>query len=254
MKNRTEPDRGGGRSVRRPDTVFWVDPSAVGPDRLALDADESRHLLHVHRASKGAPFTAVDGAGCAYECILDATAGSLVEGRIVERHRDRGELAVPIRLIAGLGDTESVEAVVELAVPLGVGAIDLASCLRSGRPPLTPSRLDRLARVARAAMKQSRRSRAPEVRSSTSLAAAVALAASGVRVFADPDGRPLHPTSSRSGEGAITIAVGPPGGFDADERSLLLGQEFVPISLGPSRLRTELAAATLLAVVRNSLF
>ena len=218
---------------------------------MVLDAEESRHLLHAHRAAKGAPFVAVDGAGNAYECVLDSIEGRAAAGTIVARHRDRGELPISIGLIAGLGDLASAEAVVELAVPLGVDAIDLAACFRSGRPALEPPRLERMARVARAAMKQARRCRLPAIRSSASLEGAVRVTRPGLKLFADPGGGALDTGRRITPEDIVIIAVGPPGGFDGAERDRLLALEFVPISLGPSRLRTELAAVTLVALVRN---
>jgi 16S rRNA (uracil1498-N3)-methyltransferase len=254
MKNRAEPSPGGAPTGRRPDTVFWVEPDAVSADRLVLGPDETRHLLHVHRASLGAPFTAVDGEGGVYDCVLDAEAGDRAVGRIRERHRDRGELPAPIRLIAGLGDPASAEAVVDLAVPLGVVEIDLPACARTGRPPLEPKRIERLLRLAKAAVKQSQRSRLPSIRSSPSLAASLGSLGPGARLLADAAGGRLSADSTVGPKTAVTIAVGPPGGFDGDESRLLIDLGFSPISLGPSRLRTEQAAAALLSIARNTLF
>jgi 16S rRNA (uracil1498-N3)-methyltransferase len=241
------------RDPRRPDTPFWVEPHAVQEDRLKLSQEESHHLLRVHRSAPGAPFDAVDGAGNGYDCVLESIDDGLAVGRIVGRSRGSGELGTSITLLVGLPDSGPAEAVTGFAVPLGVSAIDFASCARSGRPPLPSSRLDRLARIARSACKQSRRSRLPEIRSSPSLASAVALLPSSRRFLADPGGAALAPTAIDCTERAVAIAVGPPGGFDLTEGGLLRSAEFQPISLGPSRLATDSASITLLAMVRNLL-
>jgi 16S rRNA (uracil1498-N3)-methyltransferase len=67
-------------------------------------------------------------------------------------------------------------------------------------------------------------------------------------LVADPGGRPLSRAfSPRSGTVTVTVAVGPEGGFSADE----LPGHAEPLSLGPRILRVETAAvvaATLILV------
>jgi len=63
---------------------------------------------------------------------------------------------------------------------------------------------------------------------------------SPVNVFEQLDGRP------------IGVLIGPEGGFSAEERALLLKQDFVvPISLGPRILRADTAAVAALAVIQS---
>jgi len=241
------------RETRRPDTVFWVDPAAVRDDHLTLDPEESHHLLHVHRAVAGTPFVAVDGAGSTYECLLASSERGVAVGSVKHRATDLGELPVPITLLVGLPDSGPSETVVSLAVPLGVSAIDFVACSRSGRPPLGDPRLARLTRLAVSALKQSRRSRLPVIRSTPSLEAGVGLLAPGARFVADPEGQPGLRPAEGAMAGSISLAVGPPGGFTPEEVADLKNAGFEPISLGYSRLATETAAITLLAVARNYL-
>jgi len=242
------------RGTRRPDTPFWVEPEAVSNDRLLLDADESHHLLRVHRALVGAEFDAVDGRGHLYHCVLDSVEGGVAAGTIESRALNAGELPFEIRLLIGIPDFGPVETVVEHAVPLGATVIDFAVCARSGREPLMENRLERLHRIARASLKQSRRTRLPELRSSPSLEAAVAaLGAADVRLVADSAGPPRIESPERRIQSVVALAIGPPGGFIDWELGVLRGAEFRPISLGPSRLTTETAAIALTALARNSL-
>ena len=240
--------------ARRPDTTFWVDAAAVEGDRLTLDREESRHLLRVHRAPPGTPFEATDGRGTTYSCVLESEEGGLAIARVAVREQERGELRIGIHLIVGLPDHGATEAVVEHAVPLGVRAIDFASCERSGRPGLGGARLARLERLGRSGVKQSRRCRLPEIRSSESLERALARAPEGARFAADPEGGFIARDASGTSQLSATLAVGPPGGFTDGERDRLGAGGFQLISLGPSRLTTETAAVALLASFRNLLF
>ena len=71
--------------------------------------------------------------------------------------------------------------------------------------------------------------------------------------MADPAGRPGLRPGDEILKGSISLAVGPPGGFTPEEAEELRAVGFEPISLGNSRLTTETAAITLLAVARNCL-
>ena len=237
--------------ARRPDTTFWVEPPQVRGDRLTLSREESHHLTRVHRAVPGTPFTAIDGEGIAYDCVLDAIDGDFVTAAITAREPGRGELPFPIAVLVGLPDPGPAEAVVEHAVPLGASRVDFAVCARSGKPALGPGKLDRLERIARAGVKQSRRSRSAAIVSSRSLTEAVAALPAGLRVVADPWGGRIE--AFQGAYPSLSLAVGPPGGFDQEEYAVLAKAGFQPISLGPSRLTTETAAIALLAMARNQL-
>jgi 16S rRNA (uracil1498-N3)-methyltransferase len=225
----------------------------VSGDRLVLDAEESHHLLHVHRAGPGTPFDAVDGTGVAYRCEIRSVERGLAVGAIVSRTEGSGELPAALTLIVGLPDPGPAETIVSIGVPLGLTAIDFAGCARSARPPLSDARIERLLRVARSALKQSRRTRMPLIRSSRSLAQALGLLAPGARWVAEPGAAPFASRAGLGPEPAVAISVGPPGGFDERESAALREAGFEPISLGPSRLTTETAAVTLTVLARNQL-
>jgi 16S rRNA (uracil1498-N3)-methyltransferase len=58
------------------------------------------------------------------------------------------------------------------------------------------------------------------------------------------------PTLSQLLPGPISVIIGPEGGFDSAERSLLCAQPFVvPVSLGPRIMRADTAAVAALALV-----
>jgi 16S rRNA (uracil1498-N3)-methyltransferase len=248
------------RGARRPDTLFWVDPSRIAGNRLSLDADESKHLLRVFRAEPGALFDATDGAGLRYRCRLSEDHHGEARAEIVSREEGAGELPGSIHLVVGLPDMHAAEAIVEHAVPLGVASIVFAACRRSGRELLSDSRLERLARIAVAGVKQSLRSRLPAIGAVGSLGAALAAAPEGLRLAADPDGSPIglaagppRRAPEEASQATITLAVGPPGAFDDGEAAELRQAKFLPISLGPNRLTTETASIALLAMARNLL-
>lgn len=71
-------------------------------------------------------------------------------------------------------------------------------------------------------------------------------------IFADeqaPTSSPLEALTTKK-RGALAVLIGPEGGFEEDERALLLKQPFVvPISLGPRIMRADTAAVAALSLV-----
>ena len=239
------------RAPRRPDTLFWVDPARIAGSRLTLDADESRHLLRVFRAEPGTPFTATDGAGTHYRCRLVDEHHGEARAEILERAAGAGELARDVHLLVGLPETRAVEVIVEHAVPLGVASIVFAACRRSGRDELGPLKMERIERIAVASVKQSLRSRLPLLGTTPSLHTALEVVPAGPRWVADAHGGAPPVFVPESPQLPVTLAVGPPGGFDEGEEASLRAAGFHPISLGPSRLTTETASVALLLEARN---
>jgi 16S rRNA (uracil1498-N3)-methyltransferase len=75
-------------------------------------------------------------------------------------------------------------------------------------------------------------------------------------IFADeqaPIASPLEALMMQK-DRPLAVLIGPEGGFETDERALLLKQPFVlPISLGPRIMRADTAAVAALALVNATL-
>jgi 16S rRNA (uracil1498-N3)-methyltransferase len=80
--------------------------------------------------------------------------------------------------------------------------------------------------------------------------AIAALPAEGTRLLLDPDGEPLAGVILCS---PVTIAVGPEGGFEADETERLVAAGFRRVAISGGILRMETAAIVGLGVVRSRL-
>jgi 16S rRNA (uracil1498-N3)-methyltransferase len=241
--------------ARRPDSPFWVEADSVEGDLLRLDAEESHHLLHVFRASPGAPFEAVDGAGHLYVCELAGVERRSALGRIVAREDGAGELPGSLELLVGQPHFGAVEAIVSRTVPLGVSRIAIVPAERGERWRDTGARRERLVRVARAAMKQTRRTRLPRIEFPPGFAAVLPppVSPERLRFVAEPSGRGWSETRGTGVSSHVTVAIGPPGGLTPAERASLEDLGFAPISLGSNRLRTEDAACAMLALAREGI-
>jgi 16S rRNA (uracil1498-N3)-methyltransferase len=103
----------------------------------------------------------------------------------------------------------------------------------------------------RSALVQSHAPWLPEVPDDSSVDDALTNASpTGTRLVLEASGQPIRHESFAA---PVTIAVGPEGGFDADELKRFRDARFRPVSLGANVLRFETAAVAALAIVRAAL-
>lgn len=101
-----------------------------------------------------------------------------------------------------------------------------------------------------AALEQSGGAWLPTVYPDAPLDRALTAAPPGGRLLLDAAGEPIlsaHPSAP------LTIAIGPEGGLDDDERTLLIESGFTPVTVAANILRFETAAIAGLAIARASL-
>ncbi len=210
-----------------------------------LDAEESRHAVRVLRLREGDELNVTDGRGNLYRCqIVEANDKACV----VEASELLSAFHFPLSTlhlaVAPTKNPSRMEWLVEKSVEIGVGEITLLNCDHSERSFL---KTDRLEKLAVSAMKQSLHTVLPEIHPAVSLRDL--LSTSRFPLFtqkfiahceADKPRTPLA-TALQPGKDAVVL-IGPEGDFSEEEIALALECGFQPVSLGPSRLRTETAA------------
>ena len=220
---------------------------------VRLDPEESAHCVRVLRHRAGDGISVIDGTGPLYRCRLtgDDPRGAVAE--VVEVLPEFG--AHPYRLTMAVCPTKNIdryEWFVEKATEIGVDAIAPVIGDHSERKVL---RADRLERLVLSAAKQSLKGRIPEVLPVRSVQELIAGApASALRLIAYCDeslpGRHSIVEALKEARGReIVVLIGPEGDFSPAEVAAALQAGFVPVHLGPSRLRTETAALTAVQAV-----
>ena len=211
---------------------------------FTLDAEESRHAVRVMRLREGDAIHVSDGHGRIVQCRI-ITAEE--KGCTVEVMGERVADVLPVNMCLAVAPTKNpsrMEWLVEKAVEVGVNQIYLLQGDHSERVFM---KTDRLQRIAVSAMKQSLRGILPDI-----------LPVMSVREFitevAVPDNSQLFIAHCEADKPRIplamalqpgrntTILIGPEGDFSEEEIALALQHGYQPVSLGPSRLRTETAA------------
>lgn len=217
-----------------------ITPSAL----CTLDPEESRHAVRVLRMRQGDPIDVTDGHGALHHCIiLEASEkGCVVQPLTSDLRPPTSDLHLAV---APTKNPSRMEWLVEKAVEMGVGDITLLRCDRSERSFLKTERLQKL---AVSAMKQSLRTLLPAIGEAVVLRdwlhSEFKIQNSELKLIAHCEaGQPRTPLADLLEPGRpATILIGPEGDFSAEEIALALELGFRPVSLGPSRLRTETAA------------
>lgn len=215
-----------------------------------LDADESAHCVRVLRHRVGDEVTVVDGIGNMYRCRLgdDSPKGAAAE--ILETVPGWGGHSYSLNMaVCPTKNNDRFEWFVEKATELGVDVVSPVIGERSERKAF---KAERSRKIALSAMKQSLKAKLPLVEEPVSVRDFILghSVDSGVKMICYCfEGETLRRSIKDVLEGlpsdsAVTVLIGPEGDFSPEEARLAVGHGFVPVHLGPSRLRTETAAVT----------
>jgi 16S rRNA (uracil1498-N3)-methyltransferase len=214
---------------------------------IDLDEDNSRHIVQVLRMGVGEEIRLTDGRG------------ALLTAGIVEAHKKKCRVTVrsveflppPGRkltvAISPLKNASRFEWFLEKATEIGVAEIIPLLCDRTERQHL---RADRLHNILVSALLQSQQAWLPVLRSATPLVQLLDAPGFDHRLIAWMEERSTN-AYPRPQTGPTLILIGPEGDFTAEEAASALARQYIPVTLGKNRLRTETAgvvAAALLCI------
>ena len=210
-----------------------------------LDAEESRHAVRVLRLREGDEINVTDGRGNLYVCRIVTADDRACSVDVAETLSTfHSPLSTFHLAVAPTKNPSRMEWLVEKAVEIGVGEISLLQCDHSERTFLKTERLEKL---AVSAMKQSLHTVLPAIHPAVTLRNLLSTTHYPLptqkfiaHCEADKPRTPLA-TALQPGQDAVVL-IGPEGDFSEEEIALALENGFQPVSLGPSRLRTETAA------------
>jgi 16S rRNA (uracil1498-N3)-methyltransferase len=239
----------GGRSAQR----LFVEADLFAGARLDCREDQANYLRNVLRLDPGDVILAFNGRDGEWEARLrpsgkrEAVLEAVRQTRAQQPGPDIDYLFAPLK-------RARLDYMVQKAVELG--AARLCPVLTRRTVALRVN-VERMRANAIEAVEQCGLLRVPVVAEPEPLAAALAALNPGrALVFCDEAATARDPLGALAAlaPGPVAVLVGPEGGFDAEERALLLGRTFVtPLSLGPRLLRADTAGVAALALVNAAL-
>lgn len=226
---------------------YYLTSPPIG-DQAKLDGDEARHLTRVMRARAGDSLEVFDGQGHWWPATVSGINRGTVTLALGDRASEPADCGPRLTLAVALPKGDRQKWLVEKLTELGVDRLVPLQTARGVAEP-TPAALERLRRGVIEACKQCSRCRLLEIAAPGTLASLAATFPQSRRLIADPGGPPLAAVSNSASEDLL-VAVGPEGGFTAEEIAAAEAVGFTPVSLGRHILRIETAAIAIAAAYR----
>ena len=207
---------------------------------FTFDKEESRHIVKVLRKKEGDKIQITNGSGSLFTSEITFAAEKKCEVKIIE---EQVYEPMPYYLHLAVAPTkmnDRYEWFLEKATEIGISEITPLICEHSER---TAFKSDRFEKILHSAMKQSLQFYLPKLNDPVQFNAFVKQERTGQVFIAhcEETDKKLLKTELQPKQ-RITILIGPEGDFSTKEIALALQQQYVPVSLGNTRLRTETAA------------
>ena len=230
---------------------FYSEAIQPGTGQLVLNEDTSKHVVQVLRMQNGDHLNLTDGRGYIFNAaIIDDHKKRCTVKILSEKYLEQSEKKITIA-ISPVKNAGRFEWFLEKATEIGVQEIIPLICERTEKQHV---RMERLNGILVSAMLQSQQCWLPVLQEPVRLKDLVNRRFENTNKYIAhclPEGNKesIHSKIHRS-ENQL-ILIGPEGDFTNDEIDLSLKNNFIPVTLGETRLRTE-TAAIVATVLLNS--
>jgi 16S rRNA (uracil1498-N3)-methyltransferase len=236
---------------------IFVDPAQMKGDLLYVTGKDVNHIKNVMRLKQGDEISVRTGQDDReYRYGIEEFTDSEVVCRLRFVKEADVELPVKVYIFQGLPKADKMELIIQKAVELGAAEIipvQMRRCVVKLDGAKKGKKTQRWQAIAESAAKQSRRAVVPLVREPMTMEEAVRFAEQNTDVrllpyeLQEADGSTREVMDGIREGSAVSIFIGPEGGFDPAEVELAREAGVVPISLGKRILRTETAAMVALS-------
>jgi 16S rRNA (uracil1498-N3)-methyltransferase len=218
--------------------LFFSD--IIEGDLIRLDEYESRHCLKVLRIGLNDVIHITDGKGNLYKARISDTALQRVTALIIRTIIKPEEKGFGLHIaIAPTKNSERFEWFLEKSSEIGIDEITPVFCTHSERNKINPERLHK---ILVSAVKQSLKTRLPKLNEAVALTDFLKTPHPCMKFIASClSGREQEIQHAYTKSHDVVVLIGPEGDFSEAEIEAAANAGFVPVSLGPSRLRTETA-------------
>lgn len=230
---------------------YCPQPLAIG---LHIDLPEAvAHHVHVVRLAPGEAVTLFNGDGGEYTAVLQTVEKRRASAEIKAHTARDTELPYAVTVAQALPEAAKMDWIIEKAVELGAAAIvPLASrrCVVRLSGERAEKKQAHWQGVIVSASEQSGRNRLAKLAPLDEFKDWIAQQDLHKRVILTPRAtQSLADWARHQPPQALTVMVGPEGGFSDDEEALAIARGALPLSMGPRILRTETAALAALAAL-----
>jgi 16S rRNA (uracil1498-N3)-methyltransferase len=230
---------------------YCPQPLAVGAT-VALPEHVAHHV-HVLRLAAGDSITLFNGEGGEYTAILTAIDRKRASVELKAFLPREVELPYAITLAQALPEGSKMDWIIEKAVELGAAAVQpLAAqrCVVRLSAERAEKKMAHWQGVAIAASEQSGRNRLLQVADMADFSGWIGQSDLHKRILLSPRGsQSLSDWARHQPPQAVTIAIGPEGGFTEQEEAIARSHHALELTIGSRVLRTETAGLAAIAAL-----
>ncbi len=222
---------------------FYIPELGAAGRQLSVVGQEARHIIKVLRHNPGDELWATDGRGNEFRLVIKSIKSDRLMVRVLEKRPGQREPGRKVSLALAVLKGDKLRTVVEAVTELGVSEIlPFVSERVIGR--MDEARLHRIRAVAVSGMKTALGTVLPVIRPVVSLSRLISSFSDYQQVivaYEEEQERGIADVLNL-GIRSLLLVIGPEGGFTTDEVAQLQDGGAVAVTLGPRRLRAEIAA------------
>lgn len=213
-----------------------------------LSEETSRHCVQVLRMKIGEKLHLTDGKGNLFTASIAEADKKNCAVKIESLNfttKKSKKICIAVSLIK---NTTRFEWFLEKATEIGVTEIIPLLCSRTERQHF---RFDRMNNILIAAMLQSQQTWLPVLQMPSSLQIVIDQSSYIQKLIAHCEENEKKTLGQLKIENSVQMLIGPEGDFTSDEIKSAIQKNYLPVSLGNTRLRTETAGITAAALLIN---
>jgi len=227
---------------------FYEPLIATGMTQFTLSETSSKHCVQVLRMDVGEQIDITNGQGGLFHATIQVAhkknaVVTITASKQTDRPKQKLQLGISL-----LKNAVRLEWLFEKATEIGVTSITPLVCERTIHERF---KTERMQQIIQSAMIQSQQTWLPVLSETMPLLQFITKGSAAQKLIAHCE--PLHKTSIQSIEPSddLLLLIGPEGDFAPSEIEAAIAKDFMPIDLGPTRLRTETAGIFALSCLKN---
>jgi len=220
--------------------LFYNPDVSETTSEFTFPKDESKHIVKVLRKKLGDELQITNGRGWLFSAEVTVADIKLCKAKIVTKiQKDRKPYSLHL-VVAPTKMNDRYEWLLEKATEIGIDTITPIICEHSERKIV---KIDRFEKILQSAMKQSLSCFLPKLNTIIEFKDFVKKDFDGQKFIAhceEVERKSLKDVLKSKAD--VIILIGPEGDFSVKEIEMAIANNFIPVTLGKTRLRTETAA------------
>lgn len=220
--------------------LFYNPDINESTESFSFDKEESRHIIKVLRKKDSDILHVTNGSGLLFETEITLASDNKCIVQVLSiKKTDKPKFRLHLA-VAPTKMNDRFEWFLEKATEIGIQEITPIICDRSERKVVN---LERFEKIILSAMKQSNETFLPKLNEAISFKEFIKQKNEGLQLIAhceETDKKSLKEILKPNE--SVTMLIGPEGDFSEKEIALALENNYQPVTLGNTRLRTETAA------------